>query len=149
MMKIEEILKTSRFIDEKHKASLNLLYTSYWFKTHVSTALKEFGFTSEQYNVMRILKGKHPEQMCVKDIAQRTIEKNSNVPRIVQRLLAKHFVERTISAEDKRETLVSLTEKGMQQLEKANSAVSRLNEMIGLNEEEAKQLNELLEKMRK
>ena len=149
MMKIEEILKTSRFIDEKHKASLNLLYTSYWFKTHVSTALKEFGFTSEQYNVMRILKGKHPEQMCVKDIAQRTIEKNSNVPRIVQRLFAKHFVERTISAEDKRETLVSLTEKGMQQLVKANSAVSRLNEMIGLNEEEAKQLNELLEKIRK
>lgn len=149
-MKLEEALKSNRFADEVHKAGLNVLYTAYWLKSHLSTALKETGITSEQFNVMRILKGKHPEQMCVKDIASRMLEKNSNVPRIADRLVTKKLVKRATSKEDKRETIMSLTEKGLQLLETANKIVERVNaDIMGLNNEEAKKLNELIEKMRK
>lgn len=149
-MKLEEALKTSRFVNETHKATLNLLYSTYWLKNHISSVMKDNGITVEQFNVMRILKGMHPTEMCVKDIGNRMIEKSSNVPRIIDKLLLKQLVQRTPSAEDKRETLVSLTEKGIGLLQEASNQLNVATEnIIGLDEVEARQLNELLEKLRK
>lgn len=148
-MKLEEALKTTKFKNMRHKASLNVMYTAYWLKTQGGSLFKESGLTGEQYNVMRILKGKHPEAMCVKDIGSRMIEQNSNVPRIIDRLVAKKIVKRATSKEDKRETLITLTEDGLSLLETTNKQVDKMNErIIGLTEEEAETLNELLEKMR-
>ena len=148
-MKLEEAIKSSRFTDATHKASVNLMYTSYWMKTHLNTVLKGNGLTIEQFNVLRILKGKHPEQMCVKDIGSRMIEKSSNVPRIIDRLLVKKLVKRMPSKEDKRETLISLTEKGEMQVEESTIVVDNMQKRIfGLDENDATLLNELLEKMR-
>lgn len=149
-MKLEDVLKTNKFNDEVHKATLNILYTSYWMRDNVSSTMKEIGITSEQFNILRILKGKHPEAMCVKDIASRMIEKSSNVPRILDRLVAKELVMRTTSKEDKRETIISLTDAGMQTLQTANEALATINKKtIGINNEEAAMLNQLLEKLRK
>jgi DNA-binding MarR family transcriptional regulator len=148
-MKLEEAIKSTKFRDEGHKATLNILYTAYWLKSKFSGAMKELGMTSEQFNVMRILKGKHPEEMCVKDIGSRMIEKSSNVPRIIDRLVDKKLVKRTTSKEDKRETLISLTDKGIKQLAEASKIMDDIGiEIIGVNNEEATQLNELLEKLR-
>ncbi|MFI5196450.1 MAG: MarR family winged helix-turn-helix transcriptional regulator [Chitinophagales bacterium] len=147
-MKLEEAIK-SKFANQKHKATLNVLYTAYWLRYRFSTALKEEGLTVEQYNVLRILKGKHPEQLCVKDIGGRIIEKSSNVPRIIDRLVLKKLAKRTPSKEDKRETLVSLTEKGISVLINATMLVDKVtNDVTGLDEKNALTLNELLEKMR-
>ncbi len=148
-MKIEEVIRSEKFTDAKHKAVINLMYTSYWFKTHASAALKENDLTIEQFNVLRILKGKHPEPLCIKDICSRMIEKNSNVPRIVDRLLLKQFVKRTTSQEDKRETLISLSEQGAQQVDDASKVMDTVQHRIfGLDEAEAVMLNTLMEKMR-
>ena len=125
------------------------MYTSYWLKTHVNAVLKDNGLTIEQFNVLRILKGKHPEQMCVKDIGSRMIEKSSNVPRIIDRLLIKKLVKRTTSKEDKRETLISLTDDGLKQVESSNILVDAMQKRIsGLDDRDATLLSELLEKMR-
>jgi DNA-binding MarR family transcriptional regulator len=149
-MKLEDAIKSNKFKDTRHKVTLNILYTAYWLKASISSRMKEEGLTSEQFNVMRILKGKNPEQMCVKDIGSRMIEKSSNVPRIVDRLVAKKLVKRTTSKEDKRETLIALTDKGLQHLEALNKMIDELSEdIIGIDEKEAELLNELLEKLRK
>jgi DNA-binding MarR family transcriptional regulator len=89
IVKLEQAIQSNKFKNEMHKASLNILYTAWWLKTQMSKVLKEFGLTHEQYNVLRILKGKYPEQLCVKDISCRMIEKSSNVPRIIDRLVIK------------------------------------------------------------
>ncbi len=132
-----------------HKAGLNILYTAWWLKTVTSKELKEFGLTHEQYNVLRILKGKHPSQMCVRDIASRMIEKNSNVPRIIDRLELKKLVKRSTSAIDKRETVMTLTQAGLTILssctEKVNDA---FDQTISLSGQDAATLNTLLEKLR-
>lgn len=148
-MKLEEAIKSNKFRDEGHKASLNIMYTAYWLKSNFSSSMKELGLTSEQFNVMRILKGKHPEEMCVKDIGSRMIEKSSNVPRIIDRLVDKKWVKRTTSKEDKRETLISLTDKGIKQLAEASAIMEDISrKIIGITNEEAAVLNELLEKLR-
>lgn len=132
-----------------HKAGLNILYTAWWLKTIMSKELKEYGLTHEQYNVLRILKGKHPQQMCVRDIACRMIEKNSNVPRIIDRLEDKKLVERNTSTEDKRETVITLTQAGINILALSNDRVNNvLEEQVLMDEPCAKQLNALLEQVR-
>ncbi len=148
-MKLEEALKMTRFSSQKHKAGLNILYTAWWLKTIVSKELKSLGLTHEQYNVLRILKGKHPEAMCVKYIGCRMIEQNSNIPRIVDRLVAKKYVDRSTSEIDKRETAISITNSGLDILKIASKKVDDLfNSSITILEDDAIKLNTLLENIR-
>ena len=115
----------------------------------MSKGLKEFGLTHEQYNVLRILKGKHPEQMCVRNIACRMIERSSNVPRIIDRLELKKLVKRSTSAFDKRETVMTLTQSGIALLEASTVTLDKvLDDIIAVNPQEAHTINQLLEKMR-
>ncbi len=148
-MRLEDAIKSNRFSDERQKASVNLIYTAYWLKYNFSNIMKECGLTMEQHNVLRILNGSHPRAMCVKDIASRIIEKSSNVPRIIDRLVAKKLVERVQSKEDKRETLISLTDKGIELTQKARSTVDdNTKKLVNLSFEESTLLNSLLEKLR-
>jgi len=148
-MKLEQALQSSKFRTEVQKAVLNILYTAWWLKTITSRELKEFGITHEQYNVLRILRGKHPDRMCVRDIASRMIEKNSNVPRIIDRLELKKLVERSTSAVDKRETVIMLTHTGIAMLGSCTEKVNSIFEKaMPISETEADTLNQLLEKLR-
>jgi DNA-binding MarR family transcriptional regulator len=148
-VKLEQAIQSTKFKNEVHKAGLNILYTAWWLKTVMSRELKEFGLTHEQYNVLRILKGKYPDQMCVRDIACRMIEKSSNVPRIIDRLEIKKLVKRSTSALDKRETVITLTQAGITILGASTVVLNRvMDEMMLVNETEALDLNILLEKVR-
>ena len=148
-MKLEEAIKSTKFKNEVHKASINILYRAWWFKTTTCTILKEFGLTHEQYNVLRILKGKHPNEMCVKDIACRMIEKNSNVPRIIDRLEDKKLVTRTQGETDARQSVIQLTPTGIEILASSTIKMTQmLGDTITLSNEEAVTLNNLLEKVR-
>jgi len=148
-VKLEQAIQSDHFNNQLQKAGLNVMYTAWWLKTLVSKGLKPYGLTHEQYNVLRILKGKHPELMCVKDIGCRMIEKSSNVPRIIDRLQRKKLVERSTSLIDKRETVVTITPKGIALLQEASENIIPLfDETIPLDENESARLNLLLEKMR-
>ncbi len=149
VVKLEQAIQSNHFKNEVHKSALNILYTAWWLKTQSAIVLKRFGITHEQFNVLRILKGKHPEYMCVRDITGRMIEKNSNVPRIINRLELKKLVERYQSQIDKRETVIHLTAMGITLLEKCSAAIdAHRAEEFTINEQEAVQLNTLLEKIR-
>ena len=149
-MKLEQAIKSNKFRNEVHKAGLNILYTAWWLKTMMSKELKEYGLTHEQYNVLRILKGKHPEQICVKEIACRMIEKSSNVPRIIDRLETKKLVKRTSSVADKRETVIVLTPAGINILQHSTERINKVMDSIFLiDEKKAVILNNILEELRK
>jgi DNA-binding MarR family transcriptional regulator len=149
IVKLEDAIKTEKFTSQKQKVGLNILYTAWWLKTLISQELKEFGLTHEQYNVMRILKGKHPEKMCVRDIGSRMIERNSNVPRIIDRLVVKEFVERSTSDIDKRETVITLTTDGMTVLENSNHRINAVfKRAVSISEDGATTLNVLLDNLR-
>lgn len=148
-MRIENALKTNKFRDERHKAILNLMYTTYWMKDRFAGTLKEFDLTSEQFNVLRILRGSLPNHLCVKDIGERMIERSSNVPRILERLQRKGYIERIVSEYDRRETKTIITDKALKMLllldEKMSSAE---NEILKLSPQDAQMLNLILDKIR-
>jgi DNA-binding MarR family transcriptional regulator len=76
-------------------------------------------------------------------------DRNSNVPRIIDRLVAKNWMDRLTSDVDKRETVITLTADGMNVLENANQKVDVLiNNTVRMNDDEALQLNTLLQNLR-
>ena len=148
-MKLEQAIKSTKFKSEVQKAGLNILYTAWWLKTIMSKELKEYGLTHEQFNVLRILKGRFPDQMCVRDIACRMIEKSSNVPRIIDRLEVKKLVKRSTSAEDKRETVITITQAGINILDMTTTRIDNMYaKTVSMDENSAKTLNNLLEHLR-
>ena len=148
-MNLEEAIKSSRFVNEQQKVTLNILYTAYWLRSNFSAALKPLDLTLEQHNVLRILNGMYPESMCVREIGSRMIEKSSNVPRIIDKLVEKKLANRSVSKADKRETLVSLTERGIDIIAKAKILIDQVTaDVAQLDDVQSKELNALLDQLR-
>lgn len=147
-MNLEQATKTSGFKSQRQKAVVNLMFQAYQVKSRISQVLKNYALTPEQFNVLRILKGSHPNALCVKEIGGRLIERNSNVPRIADRLEIKKLVKRSVSAEDRRETLMNITPAGLNLLEVASQELEQFQgRLVNLTEEQAANLNQLLEAM--
>jgi DNA-binding MarR family transcriptional regulator len=149
MMKIEEAIQQKNFKSEYQKAAINIIFTSSWLNLKHSKVFKEYGITPAQFNVLRILRGKHPEPATVNYVIERMLDKSSNASRIVEKLRLKKLVDRVQCAEDRRAVNVLITKKGLDLLSKIDAQEDQLAVGIGkLSESEAKALNELLNKLR-
>jgi DNA-binding MarR family transcriptional regulator len=149
MASLEQELKQSKFENEILKANINVLFTANWLYNKISANLKPYNLTHEQFNVLRILKGSHPECMCQKDILSRMIAPNSNVTLIIKKLIDKKFIRVLQSAKDKREYKINITSQGIKVLEEIEIEFKNTKDFFSkLNSEEAFQLNSLLEKLR-
>ncbi|MBX2985378.1 MAG: MarR family transcriptional regulator [Bacteroidia bacterium] len=148
-MSIVNELNLRKETSELHKAHLNILFTSGIVHNRVANILKPYGITVEQFNVLRILRGAVDERLCIKDIASRMIDRNSNVSRIVDKLETHKQIVRSQSETDKRASHILLTDLGLKLVtEIANAVQSDLNNVLNLTEDEAQLLNNLLDKAR-
>ncbi len=148
-MGIEDEIKQKKFRSDFQKAIINIFYTSGWLYNKHAQALKPFGISNEQFNVLRILRGQYPNAASVKLLIDRMLDKNSNASRIVEKLRIKGLVERKECSMDRRQVDVIISQKGLDLLEE----IDKLNfetTVHGLNitEKEAKQLSDLLDKLR-
>ncbi len=149
-MKIEELIKSNTEIPLEKKTILNLIYTQHVVYDRFSELLKKFELSSEQYNVLRIVRGQKgkPANMCV--IQERMIAKTSNTTRLVDKLVAKEMVLRNICPANKRKMEVTITQKGLDILTLLDPIVETFESNLGkkLTLEELTILNTLLEKYR-
>ena len=149
-MKLEEALKqTKPFKSEFQKLVINIAVTNSWFNGLLTEYLKPFDVTPPQHNVLKILKGKHPESYCNQDIARRMIDKSSNATRIVDKLIEKKLVVRTENKLDRRAVSIKITDKGIKLIEKIDLKFSTVQVISNsFNEEKAKLMNEWLDELR-
>jgi len=148
-MKLEEEIKQKKFRNEYQKATLNVIYTSNWLLSIQKAFFSKFQLTQQQYNVLRILKGQHPNAISTSEIRKRMLDMNSDSSRIVDRLELKTWVTKKVCDHDKRLVDVSITDKGMKLLDQIEGYIVDLDRVISnLSVEEAEGLNHLLDKMR-
>ena len=149
-MKLEkEIQQVKPFRNNYHKASVNLVFTGKWMIQFHSDIFKQYNLTIQQYNILRILRGRSPGAATVKLIRERMLDRMSDASRIVELLRKKKLVERNISGLDRRKMDVVITQKGLDLLEEIEKENERMDKYLsGLNEEEIILLNDLLDKVR-
>lgn len=150
-MRIEEIIKSNIAMDNDKKVILNILYTQNVITDKFNEVLKPHDLSSEQYNVLRILRGQKgcPANMSV--IQDRMIAKNSNTTRLIDKLLIKELVTREVCPENRRKIEILITQKGLDLLLELDSKVVEHERFFAenLSQTELEQLNLLLEKYRK
>ncbi len=113
MPTIEQLIKQPKFKDERHKAVISLMYTSGLLCNFWDEFFGRFNLTSQQYNVLRILRGQHPNPASINLIRDRMMDKMSDASRLVERLRKSGFVERKVRKEDRRAVDVMITQKGL------------------------------------
>jgi DNA-binding MarR family transcriptional regulator len=148
-MDIQKEIKQNKFKDEIHKLMINQLFTGKWITNLIAKQLKPFGLTNQQYNVLRILRGQGKNYISVNAISERMIDKMSNVSRLVDKLVDKQLVERRVNKEDRRQADIVINQAGLDLIKAIEETEGALKENFNtLTEEEAKQLNALLDKLR-
>ena len=147
-MRIEDEIQQQKFNSMKEKAVVNLLFTYNWLKDSRGTHLKEFDLSTQQFNVLRILRGQYPNPASVKLLIERMLDKSSNASRLVDKLEAKGLVDRTSCPNDRRQVDVVINIKGLDLIERASKASQNQLNGMNISEEEAETLSNILDKMR-
>ena len=148
-MGLEEDIKQKRFKSEYQKLVINIMYTQSWLSYQQQQSFKPFNITPAQFNILRILRGQHPKPATVNLLIERMIDKTSNASRILDRLEAKNLVKRTSCPHDRRAVDVVITQDGLDLLKKLDEHEEKWEQNLRvLSEQEAAQLNLLLDKLR-
>lgn len=148
-MGIEKDIHQTKFVNARQKAMINLLYTYGWVIERIRDFLAKEDITHQQYNILRILRGSFPQPLSTLQIRERMLDKMSDTSRIVDRLVVKQLVQKTICPRDKRLVDVVITEKGQELLKKLDGDMDPVQDiMSNLSDEEAEQLSTLLDALR-
>lgn len=147
-MKLEDEISQKKFNSEYHKAALNIIYTSNWLTSQHSSMLKPHDITQQQFNILRILRGQHPQPASVKLLKERMLDKMSDASRLVEKLRLKGLLERKVCKDDRRNVDVIITQKGLDLLASLDHFDNFFSKIISLKENEVVQLNGLLDKVR-
>lgn len=147
-MGIDKEIQTQNFRNEFQKVGVNIIFTANWFTERFKQILDDYDITNQQFNILRILRGsKRP--LSTLQIRDRMLDKMSDTSRIVDRLVKKELVEKTICEADKRLVDIRITDKGLALLLELDNRNEDTDSLLkGLNLEEAQQLNHLLDKLR-
>jgi DNA-binding MarR family transcriptional regulator len=147
-MGIEKDIPKNYFRSERHKALVNVLFTSNWITERLKIFLEADDITPQQYNILRILKNSDLPLSTLK-IREQMMDKMSDTSRIVERLLKKKLVNKQICSYDKRLVDVTLSETGVQLLQRLDEKTEEIDSIISnLSDHDTNTLNSLLDKMR-
>lgn len=136
----------SKFLNNKIKALINIKYTANWINSQENDFFKQYGISPQQFNILRILRGAN-EPIKVQVIKDRMIERAPNATRLMDKLCDKQFIERIRCDHDRRVVYISISKKGLALLQTIDANI-KLDFIENLSEEEAEQLNYLLDKLR-
>ena len=148
-MDIEKEIQSNKFEDNYHNAVVNISYTSGWLNNLLRCQFERYNLTSQQFNILRILRGQFPNPATVNLLKERMVDKMSDASRIVDRLVQKGLVSRCTNNKDRRSVDIRISDAGLEILSKMDDEFKTKDILKdNLTEEEAGLLSDLLDKLR-
>ena len=146
-----EIAQERPFASLEEEALLNLLRTSDCLNRAFHVKTRDWGVTSTQYNVLRILRGAQPDGLTCAAIGSRMITAEPDVTRLLMRLKARKLIRQTRDSQDRRVVRTQISETGLTLLKEMDPTILSLpRELLGhLERTELEELIRLLELARK
>jgi DNA-binding MarR family transcriptional regulator len=142
-----ELHQTKPFPSLEEEVHVQILYTAQTLAGVVSEALKPAGLSQSQFNVLRILRGARPGALPTGKIAERMVNRDPDLTRLLDRLEAAGLVEKSRDSEDRRVVNVRITATGLERLEGASKAVNQAirTALTNVGSRDLNQLADLLE----
>jgi MarR family 2-MHQ and catechol resistance regulon transcriptional repressor len=148
-MGIDKDIQQVKFRNAYQKAAINLIYTVGWMRDKTRSVFEAEDITSQQFNILRILRGSFPKPLSTLQIRERMLEKMSDTSRIVDRLIVKGLVKKLTCKDDRRLVDVIISDKGKKLLERLDARQYEIDAVLGkLSENDANILSDLLDKIR-
>ncbi|MFC2109216.1 MarR family winged helix-turn-helix transcriptional regulator [Bacteroidota bacterium] len=129
---------------------VNLLSVGNWINEKSSEFFKKYDLSTQQYNVLRILRGQKgkPANLC--DVQERMISKMSNTTRLIEKLRIKGLLYREQCEKNRRKIEIRISDKGLELLEIIDGEIDNHEAGVtkNLSIEELEKLNELINKLK-
>lgn len=128
------------------KVIITLIKINYEINVQFMTALKPYGISIQQFNVLRILRGQKGIAANLSTVQERMINKMSNTTRLIDKLIDKSFVERIVCKENRRKIELFITNEGLAFLKDIDPIIDQVEEKIvgSLNNENKENILSIL-----
>ena len=127
-------------------AVVSILRTANYLDRFCSPVFTQHGITSQQFNVLRILRGAGLGGLPTLDIAEKMIEQAPGITRLLDRLERKKLVRRERPSDNRRQVLCFITKPGLDLLQELDTPVrNKVNQALHrLDKSEIEELIRLL-----
>ena len=149
-MNLEQSISQAKFDSEQEKLIINVIYSANLLNLITTRLFKPFDLSPQQYNVLRILRGQKGSSIALMEIENRMLDKSSNVSRLVDKLISKDLVNRSVCSEDRRRIEILITSNGMSILKEIDAILSEMNSKLKelISDDDANQTNRILDHLR-
>ena len=115
----------------------------------IGNTLKSADISLQQFNVLRILRGRKGIPANLQTVQKRMIHKMSNTTRLVDKLIVKELVVRKTCKENRRKIEITITDKGLEILSQLDTKIQETEAAIlqPLNLEDQRTLRSLINKI--
>jgi DNA-binding MarR family transcriptional regulator len=146
-----EIVQERPFSSVEEEALLNLMRTSDVLHRAFHRKTRDWGVTSTQYNVLRILRGAQPRGLTCAAIGSRMITAEPDITRLLARLKALKLIRQQRDRHDRRVVWTQISEAGLELLKAMDPVIERVpRELLGhMSKAELTELINLVELARK
>ncbi|HEX4758986.1 MAG TPA: MarR family transcriptional regulator [Terracidiphilus sp.] len=146
-----EIVQEKPFSSVEEEALLNVMRTSDSLHRAFHREARDWGVTSTQYNVLRILRGAQPNGLTCAAIGSRMITADPDITRLLSRLKALKLIRQHRDRHDRRLVWTQISEAGLELLSSMDPLIDRLpRELLRhIEQEDLMELIRLLELARK
>ena len=143
----QEIAQHRPFDSVEEEAVLNIMRTSDCLQRAFQHRTRDWGVTSTQYNVLRILRGAHPQGLTCSAIGERMITAVPDITRLLARLKAMKLIRQQRDKRDRRVVWTQISAAGLDLLRQMDPEISRIpRKLLGhLSPEELTEFIRLLE----
>jgi DNA-binding MarR family transcriptional regulator len=142
-----EIAQELPFSSLEEEALLNIMRTSDCLHRAFHRKARDWGVTSTQYNVLRILRGAQPHGLMCSAIGSRMITAEPDITRLLSRLKTLKFVRQQRDRHDRRVVWTKISETGLDLLREMDPMIQEApQELLGhLTRDELAEFIRLLE----
>ena len=148
-MNFEDQIRQTKFRNNFLKAILNLKYTSSLYNSKEVEVFKKYGILAQHFNVMRIVRGVHPDSVSPGKILEVMLDSGRDLTRLVDKLVKLGLLIRSTCPYNRRRVDINITEEGLALTDKIGKDVDVfLDSIETLTDKESEQLSKLLDKLR-
>ena len=123
-----ELKQARPFASVEEEAYLSVARTAALLDHQMSQALKPYGITPTQYNVLRILRGAEPAGLCRNEVGERLVRAVPDVTRLLDRMEDMKLIARQRSATDRRFVSTRISRKGLDLVGQLDEKVCAIHE---------------------
>jgi DNA-binding MarR family transcriptional regulator len=110
---VQELKQNKPFPSKAQEAAVALLRTADVLRRLIGAVVEPKSITTQQYNVLRILRGAGERGLPTLEIAERMIETTPGITRLIDRLETKKLVSRERCLTDRRQVFCRITPPGL------------------------------------